>query len=151
MKRKEEKGSRDFPWFRWKTAGRWCRSCPVGTCSPLARVLRAHTPTTNCTLGAAGSLSSTSSRLSERFSSTSDPQRVRSHVHLAHTLCPHTLRSLLRFRPLFGTSHSLSANRGRTRLLPSSPSQVITPGEKPRGCCCIGTQPTRNVLPLLSP
>ena len=44
MKRNEEKGSRDFPLFRRKTAGRWCRSCPVVTCPPSARFsLRTHT------------------------------------------------------------------------------------------------------------
>ena len=38
----------------------------AGTCPLSARVLSAHTPTTICALGAAGSLSSTSSRLSLR-------------------------------------------------------------------------------------
>ena len=42
MKRNKEKGSRDFPLFCQQSTGRWCRSCPVGTCSPLARALRRH-------------------------------------------------------------------------------------------------------------
>ena len=39
--------------FRRQSAGRWRRSCPVGTCSPSARVLRRHVFFVNQLLGAA--------------------------------------------------------------------------------------------------
>ena len=124
----------------------------AGTCPPSARVLSAHTPTTNCALGAAGSLSSTSSRLSLRrhvFSShtrtLSSARTQARHVLSAprrffhsHSLTLFALRPLLGRRilsPPIGGGHA-SFPRHRDRWF-------FTPGEIP-AVCFICTQPTRK-------
>ena len=168
MKRKEEKGSRDFPWL----VGSVGKLLAAGVARvPSARALRWHVSSAhthrpqNCALGAAGSLSSTSlpshslslipqgsgvkagvtqnsPRFStllslrvllqpyERFPSTSDPQRVRSHVHLPLTLCRslRVLLTLTQARPFFRAPPPprarrirLSANRGK-----DTPPSLVT-------------------------
>ena len=149
MKRNEEKGSRDFPLFRRQSAGRWCRSCPVGTCSPLPRVLSAHTPTTNCALGAAGSLSSTSSRLSLRrhvFSShtrtLSSARTQARHVLSAPRRFFHSLSlTLSRSAPFWGVASSLRQSGQRHASFPRHRDRwVFTPGEI-AAVCFFCTQP----------
>ena len=45
MKSKKKKRESRLPFSRWPTAGRWRLSCSAGTCSPSARVPRAHSYT----------------------------------------------------------------------------------------------------------
>ena len=128
----------------------------AGTCPPSARVLSAHTPTTNCALGAAGSLSSTSSRLSLRrhvFSSAhtdSLSPRTQTSIRrrfptLSHSLSPSPSSSLslsLALCPLLGRRILSPPIGGGHASFPRHRDRwVFTPGEIAAVCFSCCTQP----------
>ena len=140
MKRNKEKGSRDFPLFRRQSAGRWWRSCPVGTCSPLARVLclhvsSAHThrpqtaplvllisfsPDTDSNLRPWGSFPLSCFCLSSHTHGPRSQHPPDSNLSrgVAFTL---SLTNSLALRPLLGRRILSPPIGAKTRLLPSSP------------------------------
>jgi len=143
--------------FRRQRAGRWRRSCPVGTCSPSAcilrrhvfsvgtrppsaRVLCRHVFSVNQRLGAAFAFSAHTSTTTCALGAPYSLSSRRGISPSAGTCSPHThTHGLSPLRPLLGRRILSPPIGGETRLLPSA-SPVTVTGRflyAPGGCTAV--------------